>query len=250
MKLNSNHWIEEETHKVRISEIDQNGSMSFEALLNLMQEIAWNSSERIGFSVYNLLEKGLTWVVNRMQFHIKEYPKHREKITVQSWASGVDRLFTYRDYQVFDERGEKIVRGTSAWLIIDIEKRKHVSTAGNFDLKFPEGIEQLPMDKSKIRKIELPDNIADYTRVTVGYSDIDVNKHTNNSRYADWALAHYYQQIGKIRKPLYIDMVFKGESLLGDELSVFSDLSAEGEAIISIKNETKKNQTFKMKVGF
>ena len=90
MKSNSEDWIEKEVHQVRISEIDQNGSMSFEALLNLMQEIAWNNSERLNLSIYDLMKNGLTWVVNRMQFHVKEYPEHREKITVKSWASGAE----------------------------------------------------------------------------------------------------------------------------------------------------------------
>jgi len=106
------------------------------------------------------------------------------------------------------------------------------------------------MDKSKIRPIDFPKNPEEVSAFNVCYSDIDVNKHANNSRYADWVLEHYFQQIGKIEKPAYIDMVFKGESLLGEELLVYADLSIKEEVVILIDNQTKGNQAFQMKLRF
>ena len=250
MKAHSRYWTGEETHQIRISEIDQHGTISFDALLNLMQEVAWNNSEKLNFSVYDLQKKGLTWVVNRMQFHVKEYPRHHETVTVKSWPSGADRLFTYRDYQVINANGVELVTGTSSWLIIDLHKRKPVTTVGNFDLEFPGDIAQLPMDKSKIRQIERPTEFERVSAIKVGYSDIDVNEHTNNSKYVGWSLAHYYQQIDKNRKPALVDMVFKGESLLNDELTIYADIEDDQEVVLMIENETRKNHTFQMRLGF
>ncbi|MEL6559158.1 MAG: acyl-ACP thioesterase domain-containing protein [Bacteroidota bacterium] len=244
------HWASSEKHTVRIGEIDQHGTMSFEALLHLLQEVAWNNSEKLGFSVYDLMKNGLTWVVNRMQFHVKEFPKHHEEITVKSWASGVDRLFTYRDYQVLNEAGKELLRGTSAWLILDFEKRRAVSTNEHFTLEFPDDIEQIAMNKSKIKAGVKPENAEEFSSIKVGFSDIDVNKHANLNRYVSWSLDHFYNQIGQIKKPAYVDLMFKGESLLGDELAVFSSLNEEKEALISIENDTKNTEAFLMKLGF
>ena len=250
MKDSYPDWASSEKHSVRIGEIDQHGTMSFEALLHLLQELAWNNSEKLGFSVYDLLKNGLTWVVHRMQFHVKEYPKHHEVITVKSWASGVDRLFTYRDYQVLNSEGIEIVRGTSAWLILDFEKRKSVSTKEHFTLEIPGDIEQMTMDKSKIKSGTKPDNAEETSSVKVGFSDIDVNKHANLNRYVSWSLDHFYNQIGQIKKPAYVDLIFKGESLLGDQLTVFSSKTEAEEAVISIENGTKNTEAFLMKLGF
>lgn len=250
MKDSYLHWISSEKHSVRISEIDQHGTMSFEALLDVMQEVAWNNSEMLEFSVYDLLKNGLTWVVNRMQFHVKEYPKHHDVITVKSWPSGVDRLFTYRDYQVLNEEGAEIVWGTSAWLMLDFEKRRPVSMKEHFTLEFPEGIEQMAMDKSKIRSGAMPENAEETSTIKVGYSDIDVNKHANNACYVNWSLDHFYNQIGQIKKPVYVDLMFKGESFLGDQLTVFSSNTEAEEAMITIENNTKNTETFLMKLSF
>ena len=238
--MENESWYGTETHRIRIAEVDSNGSMSFHALLNLMQEVAWNNSEQLGYSVYHLMEKGVTWVVNRMQFHIHRYPKHYEKVTVKSWPSGVDRLFTYRDYRVFDESGEMIVSGTSAWIVLDIAKRKPAPVKGNFDLAFPADVERMTMDKSKIQLAQSEKT----SHKTVGFTDTDTNQHTTNARYIEWALEHFYTQVQRVEKPVYVDMQFKGESVIGDELSIASQAVSTEEQLLSIQNQTRNNTTF------
>ncbi|MEL7148063.1 MAG: acyl-ACP thioesterase domain-containing protein [Bacteroidota bacterium] len=236
----SESWYGIEEHRIRIAEVDSTGTMSFHALLNLMQEVAWNNSEELGYSVYHLMEKGLSWVVNRMQFTVKRYPRHYERVIVKSWPSGVDRLFTYRDYQVFDTNGEMMVSGTSSWLILDIEKRKPAAIKGNFDLVFPKDVPRVALDKTKIGVVDS----ANSTSRIVGYTDTDANQHTTNARYIEWALAHFYGQQQGIVKPFYVDMQFKGESVIGEKLIISSGYEAVNEALISIQNQTRANTTF------
>ena len=234
------NWYGVEEHRIRIAEVDSNGSMAFHAMLNLMQEVAWNNSEALGYSVYHLLEKGVTWVVNRMQFHIYRYPRHYEKVTVKSWPSAVDKWFTYRDYSVTDEQGQVIVEGTSRWVVMDIEKRRPAPVKGNFDLVFPEAIKRMAFVNDKLQ----PTQQGDSSIKTVGYTDTDQNHHTNNAKYIEWALEHLYQVQGKIEKPVYVDMQFKGESVVGDELAITAETLSDNDRLLSIHNNTRENTTF------
>ena len=168
------------------------------------------------------------------------------KRQIQSWPSGEGRLFVYRDYLVRNDQGKELVRGSSSWVMIDIEKRKPVSVANNFPLKASDDLPRMPLEKHKINLLTQ----STTQRTKVGFSDIDVNQHTNNVKYVEWALENYYQSIGKIRKPTRIDFVFKAESRLDDELTFVQEVSAENEVVIAIQNETKNHLSFQLKMKF
>ena len=52
---------------VRSSEIDYHGNTTMPALVSYMQEAAWENTRDLGISMYDLLERGLTWVLQRMR---------------------------------------------------------------------------------------------------------------------------------------------------------------------------------------
>lgn len=162
--------------------IDYRRTATLPAIVNLMQEVAWNNSTRLNYSVYDLMQHGVTWVVYRMQIHIHRYPNQQELITVQSWPSGMDRLYTYRDYKILDAQNVELVRATSAWLVMDIEKRELVSVPQFIreGLDFSNEFERLPLEKTKLK----PVSEAKHTYQTeVGTFNMDVNGHVYNTYY-------------------------------------------------------------------
>lgn len=220
--MTKNFWIGSEVHRIRVNEIDDTKTATLPALVNLMQEVAWNNSTNLKYSVYDLMEHGVTWVVYRMQIHIKRYPRQQESITVKSWPSGMDRLYTYRDYKILDDRDQEIVRATSAWLVMDIKKRELVSVP-NFireGLDFAKGHEQIPLDRTKLLPVN---NTSRSYQTEVGIFNMDVNGHVYNTYYFQWLLESMADLKSMGRKVNYIDIQFKGESRNGDILSVISE---------------------------
>ena len=73
---------------VRSNELDYRGRVTMPTLVSYMQEAAWENTRDLGISMYDLLERGLTWVLQRMRVEMLRYPEHGESITVETWASG------------------------------------------------------------------------------------------------------------------------------------------------------------------
>ena len=90
---------------VRSSEIDYRGQATMPALVSYMQEAAWENTRDLGISMYDLLERGLTWVLQRLRVEMFRYPKHGESITVKTWASGRERVFLHRDFRIYTLNG-------------------------------------------------------------------------------------------------------------------------------------------------
>ena len=50
-----------EQFHIRVNEVGANRQITIPALVSLLQEVAWNHAHDLGVSVYQLLEKDLTW---------------------------------------------------------------------------------------------------------------------------------------------------------------------------------------------
>jgi medium-chain acyl-[acyl-carrier-protein] hydrolase len=110
---------------VHTYELEPGQHVSVPALAAFLQEAAAHSAHALGYSVPQLLEKNLTWVLSRLRIRLRELPGWKAELTVQSWPSGLERLFALRDYRIL-EQGREIVAATSAWLMLDVQSRRPV----------------------------------------------------------------------------------------------------------------------------
>lgn len=232
-------------YKLEETSLRKAEEVTFEMLLSKMQEVAWENSVQLGFSVPDLLEKGLTWMVHRMQFVVKRYPRIGEEITVQSWPSGQDRLYTYRDYRIVDGEGKEITRGTSAWLMINISKRRPVSPGEVFDMAQFGDAERMPLDR---QKLAICDDAREVQKIAVGPDDIDLNEHVTNTRYVEWAMEVVRENFNDYKKPGFLDMIFKEESKLEEQLLIIADESHSDELLLSIRNQSRDSDSFLIKI--
>lgn len=112
---------------VRSNEINYRGEATMPAVISYFQEAAWNNTKTLGISMYDLLKHGLTWVWQRMRIEMVRYPKHDEKVTVETWASGREKVFLHRDFRLYSETSELLGQATSVWLVMDVAARKMVA---------------------------------------------------------------------------------------------------------------------------
>ncbi|WP_187262195.1 acyl-[acyl-carrier-protein] thioesterase [Pontibacter beigongshangensis] len=205
---------------VRSSEIDARGLATLPSLVTYLQEAAWDNTATLGISLYDLLEKGLTWVLQRMRVQMFRYPKHREKITVETWASGQEKVFLHRDFRIYSEERELLGQATSVWLVMDIAKRQMVAVPDFITaVALAPGREPLPFAKGKLSALAEP---VYKQQTTVRWHHIDLNRHVNNTWYLRWALAVLPQELleqGHLRET---DIIFKAESTLGNTIAALA----------------------------
>ncbi|MFD2514164.1 acyl-[acyl-carrier-protein] thioesterase [Pontibacter locisalis] len=199
--------------KIRSSEIDHKGRSTLPALVGYMQEAAWENTFDLGISMYELLERGLTWVLQRIRIEMFDYPRHGESIKVETWASGRERVFLHRDFRIYGSGGELLGQATSVWLVMDVVKRQLVSVP-DFILavEIVQGKEPLPFAKGKLPQLQ---ETAFSQKMVVRWHDIDLNRHVTNTRYLQWVLDTLPTEI--LEQDLQeVDIIFRAECLLGD----------------------------------
>lgn len=202
-------------------EVDARGRASLTTLCKFMQETAYNHAHHLGFGYVHLNDSGLFWVLSRMLIRVDRYPRWDEKIQVQTWPSGTDRLFAYRDFRIQDETGSSIGAAGSAWLMLDMEKRRPQRPT-EFQ-RLTEQSHLFPQERSLDRQ---PGRVPPLTEVEEGaffpvrYSDLDLYDHVNNAKYVQWILDGYPEEMLRKNEPENFEINYVSESKMGDEAAI------------------------------
>jgi medium-chain acyl-[acyl-carrier-protein] hydrolase len=201
---------------VRSSEVDMNGQITMPTLVSYLQEAAWNNTVALGISMYELLEQGLTWILQRFRIEMFRYPKHQEDIIVETWASGREKVFLYRDFRIYDKNEQLLGQATSVWLVMDVVKRQLTSVPDFvMDLELTSGLNPLPFAKGKLPTLT---HVQYELQAEVRWHDIDLNKHVNNARYLQWALETLPSKLLEQKQLSEVDIIFKSETILDDTI--------------------------------
>ena len=71
----------------------------------------------VGYKSFN--PKNITWVGAGYALHINRRPKWNDKVTIETWSSGLSAACAIRDFNVLSEDGEVLFSASSQWVIID-----------------------------------------------------------------------------------------------------------------------------------
>ena len=104
---------------------DLEGRLIVKSLCDLFNDVANVQTYALKIDVPTLNEQGLTWMLHKLHILIDRMPERRENVTLETWPSGIDRLFAIRDFKMLS--GEKVLlRATSEWMVIDLKRRRPV----------------------------------------------------------------------------------------------------------------------------
>ncbi len=212
-----------EKFNVKNYEIDHNGFFKPFSFLNHAQEMANIHAQSLGFGYDNLISSGVVWVLSRFHIKFNRLPQWKEQLTMETWHKGNDRLFGFRDYSVVDSQGIEIVEATGSWLIIDYHTRKLQKIESILGDQF-KGLHQKDAIKEPAGKIIMPSKMIHSGNKIVSISDIDINHHTNNARYLEWAMDSIDHKISSEIKIKELWITFNNESLLGESIDLYSNI--------------------------
>lgn len=149
----------------------------------LLQAASKHAEER-GFGYSAMTEKGKAWVLSRMHIQLREYPTNETQITVNTWVTDINKLFTERCFSIQDQDGKEVGYARSLWAALDVETRKPISILEMKGLN--EYVLQKECPLEAISKIAQPKGDSKLAGgFTVQYSDIDINKHLNSLKYIE-----------------------------------------------------------------
>ena len=143
--------------RVRFSEADENGILSFYGLVNYLQDCSTFHAEDNQMGPDWSRKHHQAWVLAAWQILIDEYPLFGEEIKVSTWAYGFRNCIGYRNYSVEKPDGTLIVRANSDWVLMDMEKNVPVKVTEEQAAAFGVYPELKLTDDFGSRKIKCPD---------------------------------------------------------------------------------------------
>jgi medium-chain acyl-[acyl-carrier-protein] hydrolase len=207
--------------EIYFHDADRTGFATLPALCRYLQAAAIKHGRSVGTSFDHVASRNLAWVYSRFHIQMQAFPRYGETIAVDTWRSGVEGTFAFREYAVTDGAGTPLGAATASSALIDRSTRKPVAV--------PDYIRNMiSSDRghavaSPFAKLPaMPD--AEYARTfPVRTSDIDINGHVNNISYLDWIIEGVPEEVLLRLRPYEAAVEFRAEAFYGQ--SVVSEAS-------------------------
>ncbi|MDD3807556.1 MAG: thioesterase, partial [Candidatus Marinimicrobia bacterium] len=171
---------------------------------------------------------------------VSTWPKKFKALSQKTSSKEKEDFIFFRDFFIKDGNGNPLIRATSSWVMLDF-KKKSPQPLSRVPYQFPinEGVHAIAVIPQKIPEAKNPTLI--YSK-RVGYSDIDLNLHVNNTRYADWVMdvfSHNFLE-SHILKSMEINYIH--EVFWGDIIDFFQGKGKNENSFIieGIEKHTKK----------
>ncbi len=181
--------MEKYTKQVKIHNhyTDFRGSLFVKILCDLLNDVAEEQTELLGVDVGTLNKEGQTWMLHRLHLVLGRMPGKDEEVTIETWPSGIDRLFTLRDYRMLQPGVGELVRGTSEWMLIDLNRRRPVRPSGKLtELSTHHAIEKIEipyrLNEKEVREMEM----SCCRPFVATFDNIDFNGHVTQASYMRW----------------------------------------------------------------
>ena len=210
--LEPNVW--KETYQIRTYEVDCRNQLSILSMFNFMQDAASKHAQALGVSVRRLLSENYTWLLSRLKIKIASYPDINDRIQIATWPSGTQRLFALRDFELRNGSDQVIAEAVSAWLVIDVQRRRPVRILPFVDrLKPLEGHHVLPDTLDKLPGLK---NRTYEKEFIARYGDLDVNQHINNVSFVEWVVEGVPSSLLNTSAPAQLEINFLAEAFYED----------------------------------
>ena len=210
--MNPRHTTEFSVH---LHHIGSNGLARPSLLFDCFQDAASEQSACLGFSIPELMDRGLTWVVSRYRVNVCRYPRWQERIRVTTWRSPQQDHTAPREFVILDADNRTIARARGIFILLDRSTSRPVSPTDHIP-RYPIADETVFEDDFQaLPAVDLPDRS---TRIHVRRDDLDLNRHVNNTRYITFALESVPGPIMGNHMPDRIDISFFKSAGYGDTI--------------------------------
>lgn len=178
--------VYEQLFNIDYSDIDASGKTSVVALLRFFSQVASMHVEKLGCGLTELLKINVGWVILNWRVKIYRKPLYAEKIIVKSWVRKIDKLYSYRDFEVYDENNKIIAIATSNWIWRNFLE-KTIQPISKEVIDSHKIYDKSVFEEIRFKKMKEPENYSNSFEYKILRRDIDTNHHVNNLNYLVFA---------------------------------------------------------------
>jgi acyl-ACP thioesterase len=219
--MKRNIVIYEQDYKITTIHINSQKLLDLFGILGFLQDIASEHAYNHSMGYETMLEKGVFWVLVRQKLIMDKWPKWNDVLHIKTWSVVTKGIFIIREFEMYI--GEiKIGECATTWMILDKNSRKpkdiretikNIAFRSDYSLNF------------SANKIRLPKNLINLRKDRVRNSDLDMNNHVNNAKYAQWVLDAIPITFHKEHIIKEFEINFLNETFLDDIIMIQSNIN-------------------------
>ena len=204
-----------EKYYVKSSEVDSYRKLKLSSLLKIFQDLATEGSKILDAGTDKTLDKGYLWVFSKLEININRFPIYEETINLSTFPNEMMHFIYPRTYLFKDLNDNVLVKATSIWCLIDANTRK-ILLPSETGIGVASPIKADPISKIEKKEVALKESR------TVRYTDIDINKHLNNTKYLDYICDLYDSNFFDINHIKKITISFHNEVKEGETIDIYA----------------------------
>lgn len=241
-----NPYRYESTFKTDFCDVDFKDERKISSFLSLFEVAASASAEELGFGYSYLKPRGYAFFLTEIRCELKRAVSLGSFLRVVTWPTPPSYVVFGREFEGYDENGEKILAATSRWCAVDFATGKLLSPKA-----FPE---QNYTDESVYDPARSAENLQGKTArfpmeegeekffLKIANSEYDHNMHVNNTRYADYCLNCFSVEELSSRRVTFFSLSYVKQCKEGETLRFFRKDEADRSLICGF-NERGENVT-------
>lgn len=233
----------ETSFKVEYTDINSKNELTNIGFLKFLQEIGCLHSDKVGMGLYQIGDNKLAWILIQWKLQVFSRPKWAETIKVKTWPTGIEGPYCLRDYEVYNDKNEKIAIASSKWVMMDVKNEKIVKPTKEVLDKF--GQEPLRVFPEGLSKLKEPKDFQSTFSYKAQRRDIDTNNHVNNVKYLEIAYEALPEEVYNLDFTT-VEITYKHSCKLGQEVIAFYTNTPQNEHIITIKYNENTNAIIKL----
>lgn len=208
------------TIKITNYDVYENGRVKLSSLMRYMQQIARDDCDSYGATYSALRNDNMVFVITNFAISFDQDVFDEDVLELSTCNNSIHGV-TFERRFVAKRDGVQVFSAVTDWVLMDFTARKVLRpSAMRYAI-----VQEHKMDSplSTKRRIAPPEGGRETTH-TVKYTELDENRHLNNTVYADILVDNLATEVPDKRIDTCF-LNFNAEASLGDELSVISDFS-------------------------
>lgn len=220
---------------LKYSDIGIANKLNLKSLIKYLQDAAGEHSDLAGYGISNIEKTHLAWLVLNWKVKMISHPHYNEEITIKTWARSLEKVYSYRDFEILDSNNNLVAIASSKWLLVDsnTKKIKHITE----DIVNSYGLNNKAVFNVNLdEKPKVPENNSLNFTYKVQRRDIDTNHHVNNLFYIDFALETIPENIYLSNEFNNIEIFYKKEIKYGEIINCYYSFE-DNKHIVTIKSD-------------
>jgi acyl-CoA thioester hydrolase len=189
--------------RVRHDELDSFGHLNNAVCVKYMQEAAIQASTDAGYSLAWYEQRGVAWVIRRLEIRYHLQVRYGEELLITTWISECARSTCSREYDITRAMdGARVARARALWVYIDSKSGRPVRLPEEIKIAFSPAGEKEDLGIRGYNSRIVGDSYRYCHRRAVQSYELDPLGRVHHTVFFNWIEQAYYNAIRLAGHPL------------------------------------------------